>query len=227
MKRMNRDGPVLLGGRPTPRALAPESLAGALRDGAQVIDTRATASFGKGYVPGTLNMPLGNSFTSYVGTYLDYDRDIVLIADGEPRAQDAALALASIGLDRVVGWLGLDAIEAWCATGGTLETITHLTVDALVDAIDAGGAEAPTVLDVRTHAEWESGHLPGVENIPTSVLPQRLAELDRDAPLVLQCRSGSRSAVAASVLKAQGFRHVANLTGGIRAWEAGGRKVER
>ncbi len=86
---------------------------------------------------------------------------------------------------------------------------------------------AVTELDVRAADEWESGHLPGVANIPLGYLTERLDEVPRGSPLVTQCQGGGRSAIAASILKAHGFATVRNLAGGFAAWKAAGLPVER
>jgi hydroxyacylglutathione hydrolase len=83
------------------------------------------------------------------------------------------------------------------------------------------------VVDVRGRAEWEAGHLPGVENVPLGYLTDRLDLMPRDKPLVLQCQGGARSAIAASVLRAKGFDNVVNLTGGFAAWQNAGLPVDR
>ena len=76
--------------------------------------------------------------------------------------------------------------------------------------------------DVRGQAEWEAGHLPGVPNIPLGYLTRRLAEVPRDRPVVVHCQAGSRSAIAASVLRSRGIAGVINLTKGYQEWEARG-----
>jgi hydroxyacylglutathione hydrolase len=52
-------------------------------------------------------------------------------------------------------------------------------------------------------------------------------EMPRDTPIAVHCQGGTRSAIAASLLQAQGFTNVANVTGGIQAWTAAGLPVER
>jgi phage shock protein E len=65
-------------------------------------------------------------------------------------------------------------------------------------------AEGALLLDVRTPAEFASGHVAGATNIPVQELPARLGEL-RDAPrVVVYCRSGARSAAAAQMLRSRG-----------------------
>ena len=59
-------------------------------------------------------------------------------------------------------------------------------------------------------------------NIPVGQLPNRLDAVPRDRLVVLQCQSGGRSSIAASVLVARGFANVVNLTGGINGWRAAG-----
>jgi rhodanese-related sulfurtransferase len=81
-------------------------------------------------------------------------------------------------------------------------------------AVKAGG----TLVDVRTAAEFASGHLPGAINVPVDELPRRYAEIGNPAKaVVVYCRSGVRSAAAATELKARGFTQVINL-GGMGRW---------
>ena len=76
-----------------------------------------------------------------------------------------------------------------------------------------------TVIDVRGRSEWDAGHLPGVPNIPVGYLTDHLREIPTSRPLVVQCQSGARSAIAASVLQANGLTNVVNLTGGFDEWQ--------
>ena len=86
---------------------------------------------------------------------------------------------------------------------------------------------AVAVLDVRTDAEWNAGHIPGAVHVPLGRLPERLASLPRTVPLVVHCQGGTRSAIAASLLRAQGFDDVTNLAGGFAGWVRAGKLVER
>ena len=85
------------------------------------------------------------------------------------------------------------------------------------------------VLDVRTPAEFAAGHVPGARNISHDVLSSRLAELAplRDKQVVLYCRSGRRTLLAAEVLHTAGFTRLAHLEGDYLAWEAEHRPIER
>jgi phage shock protein E len=81
------------------------------------------------------------------------------------------------------------------------------------------------LLDVRTPAEFSGGHIPGAVNIALQNLPQRLAELPKDRPLVIYCRSGNRSRQAQQYLAQAGFTNTFDL-GGIIAWQAQGLSVQ-
>ncbi|MFO0709803.1 MAG: rhodanese-like domain-containing protein [Sandaracinus sp.] len=65
--------------------------------------------------------------------------------------------------------------------------------------------ENATLLDVRTHMEFTSGHLRGANNIPVQELGQRMAEVPKNRKVVVYCRSGGRSAQAAAMLKSAGY----------------------
>jgi rhodanese-related sulfurtransferase len=89
-------------------------------------------------------------------------------------------------------------------------------------------ADGVRVVDVREPHEFvgELGHVPGSELVPMhSVLAHAMA-WDREAPLLLVCRSGGRSGMVAQALIRAGFTRVMNLAGGMLAWNAAGLAVE-
>jgi hydroxyacylglutathione hydrolase len=82
------------------------------------------------------------------------------------------------------------------------------------------------VLDVRSKAEWNAGHIAGAHHVPLGDLPAHAASLPSNAPLVVHCEGGARSAIAASVLAAAGQRDVIDLPGGFREWREAKYPVE-
>lgn len=229
MKRINRDGPRVLDGPLGSRApgwLPASAIDTVLGEGHVVIDVRPAAAYAASHIPGTLNIPLNASFTTWAGWLLPYDADLYLLIErGEGhRLERAVRDLAMIGLDRVLGAFDAVALEAWAASGRELGHVPQADVHDVARALENGSA---TVLDVRGRAEWEAGHLPGVENVPVGYLADRLDQLPVDRPIVLQCQSGARSAIAASVLLSKGVRNVANFTGGFVAWQRAGLPVVR
>ena len=83
------------------------------------------------------------------------------------------------------------------------------------------------VLDVRTAAEYQAGHVPGAINISHDQLAAKLASLPSDKQLVLYCRSGRRTALAEQTLRAAGFSRLLRLQGDFLAWEAQQQPLER
>ncbi len=81
------------------------------------------------------------------------------------------------------------------------------------------------LLDVRTPEEFTSGYISGAVNIPLQELDQRLSELPKDIDIVVYCRSGNRSAQAATILSNNGFNNVSDM-GGIIAWQQAGYYLE-
>jgi len=88
-------------------------------------------------------------------------------------------------------------------------------------------ARGATVIDVRGGTEWEAGHLPGAQNIPLGYLTEHMTELPSDRPLVVQCQSGRRSIIAASLFQASGRTNVVSMSGGFAEWNAAGLPVAR
>ena len=224
MKRINKEGPRVLGGFPRPARLDSQELPGLIDGRALVVDTRPAPAYARAHVPGTLNVQLNGSFNTWAGWLLPYDRDFYLIVERTESVGEAVRDLAMIGLDRVAGYFTAEVIDAWRAAGRETATVRQMTADELADQIASGDVN---VVDVRGAAEWEAGHLPGVPNVPVGYLAERLAELPADRPLVVHCQGGARSAIAASLLQAQGVQSVVNLTGGYQEWVAGGHPVER
>jgi rhodanese-related sulfurtransferase len=82
------------------------------------------------------------------------------------------------------------------------------------------------VLDVRSPEEFAAGHVPGAVNVPYDQVGSRLAEIPKDKDVVLYCRSGRRSALAADVLEKNGYEHLQLMQGDMPGWEKAGLPVE-
>jgi hydroxyacylglutathione hydrolase len=200
------------------------ALAEAVARGNSVVDTREATRFREGAIPGTINIPAGRTFTTWAGSLLPYDRDLYLLLDeGTADLRELVRDLAGIGLDRVSGYLGADAIEAWSRTPGQLQRIPSVSLPQLKSRF---GHDGLMVLDVRDVSEWKAGHIPGSRNIPVGRLDQRLGELPQDRTLVVHCQTGPRAAIAASLLRARGFSNVELFPSGFAEWRASGQPVE-
>ncbi|MFD2553173.1 rhodanese-like domain-containing protein [Sphingobacterium tabacisoli] len=92
----------------------------------------------------------------------------------------------------------------------------EVTVQELKSMIDQN--EEFQLIDVRETFEYEVSNLNGI-NIPLGGILIESDKLSKDIPVIIQCRSGKRSAQAVMLLEQQGFSNLANLKGGILAWK--------
>jgi hydroxyacylglutathione hydrolase len=185
-------------------------------DGAQLLDTRDPADFEGAHARGAINIGLGGSYATWCGTILDQTKPVVLIAD-PGREVEAATRLGRIGFDSVAGYLK-GSMEQLDREPHRIEKTTRLTAQALAEQL--AHPEPPLLIDVRTAREWtQEGRIEGAQNVPLGELQERAKALPMDREVVLYCTTGYRSAIAASLLQRNGSR-VADLVGGLAAWEA-------
>jgi adenylyltransferase/sulfurtransferase len=111
--------------------------------------------------------------------------------------------------------------EQFCGVRRAEASAEHQVTDdmqprELKERLDRG--EPIVVVDVREPQEYQINRIPGSRLIPLGELPQRYEELDPQAAIVCQCKSGMRSAKAVAFLRSIGFKNVRNLAGGILGW---------
>jgi len=97
----------------------------------------------------------------------------------------------------------------------------EISRDELKKLIDDGAQ----LIDVRAEHEWEMGRIEGAKHLPLAELSERSAEIDKDRPVVLYCRGGNRSTMAAEALIAEGY-DAAKLSEGIVGWAEEGLPLE-
>jgi hydroxyacylglutathione hydrolase len=218
MRRLNTDGPPLLGVLADPPPLGVAEFDRLRKEGALVVDCRAPEAF-SAHIPGALNVGLGSFFATWAGSVLPPDRDLVLVLDRPDDLWDACWQLLRIGYDLPRGWLA-GGMLAWRTAGKDIDVLPQWTVRELRDAIEQ--ERDLFVLDVRQPAEWSAGHIPGAVHITGAEMTRRVDEIPKDRPVAAICGSGYRSSVVASVLKANGHPRVANVLGGMTGWQAQG-----
>ncbi len=212
MKRVNKEGPVILGREDSLEVLDVQQLSEAVKSGT-VVDLSYSSEYGQAHVPGTLNIPQ-HMLAAWAGWLIDYSRPTYLL--GEPhQLAEAKRVLRKIGVEQIEGVFERSAVNA---AGLATESYASGTPEELSDRIQSGEV---TLVDVRSELEWEAGHIAEAEFHFLGRLPDQLQDISRDKPVVVQCRSGGRSAVGASFLQAAGF-DVINLTGGYSAWRQSG-----
>lgn len=99
-----------------------------------------------------------------------------------------------------------------------------LEVDVAATAAALSDPEAQ-VIDCREPNEWQEAHVEGMTLMPLDTIGQRIGELDPNRPLIIVCRSGRRSLLAAQQLYAAGFTNVKSMNGGLIAWVQQGKPL--
>jgi hydroxyacylglutathione hydrolase len=209
MKRVNKEGPPIIGDQGLPEKLNPH----ALTDIAQtqmVIDTRSIHKFAAGHVPKTINIPL-KYLAAWAGWLVDYDQPLYLLT-GSGTLPEATRVLRKIGIENIAGYFDTNEVASAALNTQQVEEIAPTDI---ADRVTRGDV---ILIDVRGDTEWDEKHIEQAKRCFLSDLPKKLAEFNGDCTLVFQCRSGGRSAIAASLAQAAGIDKVMNMTGGIQAW---------
>lgn len=213
MKRVNKEGPRVLGPGHRHQMLDMADLPSAIEAGT-VVDLRPSDDFAKGHVPGTINIP-SPMLAAWAGWLVDYQKPTYLICD-PCELEEAARVLHKIGVEEIVGGFGAEELESSDLPREVYKTAQPAD---LASKIEAGQVR---LLDVRSQEEWDAGHIEQAAHHFLGRLPDRVEGIPADQTVVTQCRSGARSAIAASVLQASGIKDVVNLTGGYAAWKQAG-----
>ena len=216
MKRVNKEGPEIIGDAGLPSSLKIEELTTALDTGT-VIDLSSSKRFADGHVPRSINIPTG-MLAGWAGWVVDYSRPAWLIANPND-LPEAIRVLRKIGLDDVRGYFDASKVRD---SGRASESYASGTPAELKPRIESGEVK---LIDVRSDEEWKSGRIAEAEHRFLGRLPDNLSDIEGDKPVVTQCQSGARSAIAASILQAHGME-VINMTGGFGAWTSAGPDVD-
>jgi hydroxyacylglutathione hydrolase len=217
MSEINQAGPRILGGLPELAPLTAQQTHDHLDHGLPLIDGRRRRAFAKEHVPGALNIELDESFGTYVGWLLPFNKPLMLLIEDASGRKEAVAQLIRIGYEQARGYLD-GGVDAWKDAGFPTNSFAAITVDEFHRRWQQH--ERLAVLDVRDAAEWESGHIPGSQHIHIGDLMQHLHEIPRDRPVATICRSGHRAEIAASIVAALGCETIAVQRGGVPDWLA-------
>ncbi len=225
MRETNRLGPRPIGNLPPAIPLSPSSVDDLIGNGALVVDARSTDSHVLGHIPGSLSIPVGPSFGTWLGWVARPSDRVIVVLDQPAEWDDVVRQAFRIGFDEaLVGFLE-GGVGAWTQTGRPLERTRRLTVEGLAERLE--GDDVPLVIDVRQRGEFDSGHIPGSWHIGAGELRDRLASLPRRREIVTICASGFRAGIAASLLRKAGFSNVSWVASGVPAWQSAALPIER
>ncbi len=209
MGPINTLGPTPLPMQPIPE-LTPAEVA-ALGEDVHIVDGRPRAEFAAGHIPGAFGIELADDFGTWVGFILPFNVPIVLVLNPDQDLEEAMVQLARIGYEDVRGVLR--GMAGWRQAGGRLASYERVDVERFARAV--AGGEAAQVLDVRTPAEWQAGHLPGaIHHFVADLAGGVPAEPRADQPVWVACGTGYRATIAASLLQRAGYNRLVVLSPG-------------
>lgn len=185
--------------------------------GAQILDVRETDDYAAKHVVDTVNIALSGHYAFWAGNFLDNKTPIIVIAD-PGKEKDAVLRLGRIGFDNVVGFVD-GGISAFESKPDLLKASSRETANSLADKI-AKEKQAPLIVDIRNDKERSESYIDGSLSVPLMTLLDETDKLPKDRDIVVQCATGFRSSIAASLLRQHGFTRVTDLKGGITGWQA-------
>ncbi len=201
-----------------------------------LVDVRRADEFETGYIEGAVNIPLEELMSSL--DQLDPEQKIVIYCKSGTRGLIATYALLMLGYEDVanmsggiMGWEAAELPVVGAAADFQKEFASIIENNGKDKAYGTMNAEALNtemiensdlyVIDVREPSELEEvGYIPGAVNIPVKTLANNPALLpaDLDAPIVVYCKSGTRSTFAWTTLELLGYTNVRNLAGGFDDW---------
>jgi rhodanese-related sulfurtransferase len=176
------------------------------------VGVRPIAAYAAGHVPGSTSIPLRAALATWLGWLVDPSRPILVVRGPDQDPEEIVWQALKVGYENLAGELA-GGVEAWRAAGHPVIGIRLVGPDQVIGQV---------VLDVRQHAEYTAGHLPGAAHLELGDLAADVAEgLEPrvpPGPLVVMCGHGERAMSAASLLENAGRRGVAVLAGGPDEW---------
>jgi hydroxyacylglutathione hydrolase len=209
---LNR-GPLLTEAAPlTP--LLPQRVEKLVGSGAVLIDGRDQREFDAAHVLGSINVTMNQSGVGTRAAWVvDPESEVTVAAEGDEEARRLARILEAVGFRRIRGLL-TGGMNAWRAAGLEAQSTPALDIPGLAERLKR---EVVVVLDVRSAAEWEIGHVEGSIHVPYQQLRDEIPDEIRAGggrPLAVVCGSGVRSALAASLLRKAGVNNVEHVADG-------------
>jgi hydroxyacylglutathione hydrolase len=212
MKKLNKVDRKLMTEVPQVKKIDQQDYFKAKAEGHRIIDTRSPEAFADGFLKGSINITNNNSFSTWMGWYINYEEFFVLVAE-ENQIEDLTRKLMRIGLDNILGFITPSQLTEF--EKGHLDSyqpIDKETVESKLNTTDV------QIIDVRGVSEFKNGHIEGAENLFVGKLMDNLDKVSKDKPVIVHCQSGARAAIAYSVLRANGFDNVENYAGGWVDW---------
>ncbi len=219
---MNKNGAPLLERCPITKDMSPLQVKQEIENGALVLDTRDTAAFGGVHIPDSINIGFAKQTANWIGMVIEPDEKLILIVSDEKAYETMTIHLHRIGYDNIIGYL-YGGLAAWQEAGQPISHLWQISAEKLKSKLETGKYDY--FYDVRTDAEWASGHIKQAEHLVLTKLLKGAPDIPEDKEIIVTCGVGYRGNIAASFLQNAGFHHVHSLAGGMMAWVNSGQSV--
>ncbi len=177
-----------------------------------LLDTRRAEDFAKGFIPNSLNIGLESNFAMWVGELIPNIKQKIVLITYPGKEEESIIRLSRVGYDYAIGYLE-GGFETWKNSGMLIDTVNRITADHLENELEKN----IPLIDVRKKSEFNAEHVLDAINIPLNELANRLNEIPKGKPFILNCAGGYRSMIAASILKQNGFTNFKDVIGGFNA----------
>ena len=176
-----------------------------------VLDVRTQKEFIKKHIPNSLFIGLNGSFAPWVGTLIkDVHRPILLIVE-KGKEEEAITRLSRVGCDNCIGYLE-GGIKTWEKSGNPTANLESISANEFIETLKLNKIN---ILDVRKNSEFENKHIEGSINFPLGQIQENISEINSKERLHVHCAGGYRSVIAISILKANGFDNLIDISGGF------------
>jgi hydroxyacylglutathione hydrolase len=194
--------------------LAPNRVDELLRGGAVLLDGRDVLDFDAAHVPGSLSLTMAKGGVGTRAAWVaDPEGDTIVTAPSEAAARHMGLLLEAVGFRSLVGFLA-GGLPTWRQARLPVESMKAIDIPRLAELLSG---DEVVLVDVREDDEWNEGHVGGALHAPYHELreqaPTELREAGR--PLAVACSAGTRSSLAASLLRRQGIEDVVHVVGDL------------
>jgi hydroxyacylglutathione hydrolase len=206
--------------------LTPRQVQQRRSEGVLLVDVRTDLQFDDAHIPGAVCIPsLQAGFGTRLAWIADREQDVVLIGRDDADARHAGNLALAVGIRTLAGFLS-GGMTSWRQDKRPVARIERLPLERLPER--SKGDSGLQILDVREQTERDAGFIPGSLFEPWHDIHALPDGLDPERPVAVLCASGSRAAVAASLVQRHGTREVIHvIEGGVPKWERLGHPVER
>ncbi len=185
-----------------------------ISDNGIIVDLREATSFGSAHIKGSINIGFSLNSATWLGNIIEPEKKLLLLADSVKEINQAITSFRRVGYDNIIGYI--PGIKNWILSGEDTGFLPQISIHSLNYVLEK--YDNHNIIDVRTLAEWETGHIAEAIHIPLQNFFEKEIDFNKDDHISIICGSGYRSNIAASILKSKGFKNVYSVIGGMTAW---------